>query len=98
MDKFCDMLPSEAFLDKPIKKPKMTTLKIDGGKKQKLRPGDIVGALTGKAGIKADSIGKIHIGAHWAFVAVQAELAKTAIQKIQHDKIKGKLFKVRKLS
>lgn len=93
-----DPLPSDSYLDKPIKRPLMTTLKIDGGKKQKLRPGDIVGGLTGKDGIPADKIGKINVVSHWSYVAVSSELVKTALKKIQNDKLKGKTFRVRVLS
>ncbi|CAB5498943.1 ATP-dependent RNA helicase DbpA [Bathymodiolus thermophilus thioautotrophic gill symbiont] len=93
-----DPLPNDNYLDKPLKKPTMTTLKIDGGKKQKLRPGDIVGGLTGKGGIPGDKIGKINVGSNWSYVAVSSELVKTALKKIQNDKLKGKAFRVRILS
>ena len=93
-----DPLPSAIYLDKPIKKPVMTTLKIDGGKKQKLRPGDIVGGLTGKDGIPGDKIGKISVAGNWSYVAVSSELVKTKKKKIQNDKLKGKTFRVRILS
>lgn len=91
-------LPNDSYLNKPIKRPTMTTLKIDGGKKQKLRPGDIVGGLTGKGGIPGDKIGKINVVSHWSYVAVSSALVKTALQKIQTDKLKGKTFRVRILS
>ena len=93
-----DLLPAEHYLDKPIIKPKMTTLKIDGGKKQKLRPGDIVGGLTGKGGIAGDKIGKIAVASNWSYVAVESGLVKKALNKIKHDKLKGKSFRVRILS
>ena len=93
-----DELPSESLLDKPIKKPTMTTLKIDGGKKQKLRPGDIVGGLTGKDGIPGDKIGKITVSSNWSYVAVESSLVKPALKKIQNDKLKGRTFRVRILS
>jgi ATP-independent RNA helicase DbpA len=93
-----DELPSDALLDRPIKKPVMTTLKIDGGKKQKLRPGDIVGGLTGKDGIPGDKIGKITVSSNWSYVAVESSLVKVALKKIQNDKLKGKTFRVRILS
>ncbi|MDC9727224.1 MAG: ATP-dependent RNA helicase DbpA, partial [Candidatus Thioglobus sp.] len=64
-----DELPADTLLDRPINKPVMTTLKIDGGKKQKLRPGDIVGGLTGKGGIPGDQIGKITMASNWSYVA-----------------------------
>jgi ATP-independent RNA helicase DbpA len=90
-----DPLPGATYLDKPIKKPVMTTLKIDGGKKQKLRPGDIVGGLTGKGGLSGDKIGKINVASNWSYVAVSSELVKTALKKIRNDKLKGKTFRVR---
>jgi len=93
-----DELPSEVHLDKPVKKPAMTTLKIDGGKKQKLRPGDIVGGLTGKDGIPGDKIGKITVSSNWSYVAIESSLVKVALKKIQNDKLKGKTFRVRILS
>jgi len=93
-----DELPSTSLLDKPIKKPIMTTLKIDGGKKQKLRPGDIVGGLTGKGGIPGNKIGKINVASNWSYVAVNSELVKVALKKISNDKLKGRSFRVRILS
>ncbi len=93
-----DELPGNVYLDKPVKKPAMTTLKIDGGKKQKLRPGDIVGGLTGKGGIPGDKIGKITVASNWSYVAVESGLVKAALKKIQNDKLKGKTFRVRILS
>ncbi len=97
-EQLMDDLPNESCLDKPIKKPLMTTLKIDGGKKQKLRPGDIVGALTGKDGMPGDKIGKINVVSNWSYVAVNSGLVKLALKKIQNDKLKGKTFRVRILS
>ncbi len=93
-----DELPADTLLDKPINKPAMTTLKIDGGKKQKLRPGDIVGGLTGKGGIPGDQIGKITMASNWSYVAVASNLVKPALKKIQQDKLKGRNFRVRILS
>lgn len=93
-----DELPTDTLLDRPINKPAMTTLKIDGGKKQKLRPGDIVGGLTGQGGIPGDKIGKITVSSNWSYVAVETGLVKLALKKIQHDKLKGKTFRVRILS
>ena len=98
LDVIADVLPSDTYLDKPIKRPTMTTLKIDGGKKQKLRPGDIVGGLTGKGGIPGDKIGKITVSSNWSYVAVESGLVKDALKKIQNDKLKGKTFRVRILS
>ncbi|VUD41355.1 ATP-dependent RNA helicase DbpA [Thalassocella blandensis] len=77
--------------------PTMVTLQIDGGKKQKVRPGDIVGALTGDGGIAGDSIGKIHVFDFCAYVAVERSLGKKALNKISKGKLKGRAFRVRLL-
>jgi ATP-independent RNA helicase DbpA len=76
-------------------KPPMVTLRIDGGKKQKVRPGDIVGALTGKGGIAGSAIGKISVSESWASVAVERALSNQALQVIQQGKIKGRKFRAK---
>lgn len=76
--------------------PVMVTLCIDGGRKEKVRPGDIMGALTKDAGLPADQIGKIDIFDFHAYVAVHHAIAKRALQHLQQGKIKGKKFKARK--
>jgi ATP-independent RNA helicase DbpA len=72
----------------------MTTLRIDAGRTDKLRPGDIVGALTGDAGIANASIGKIDVFATRSYVAIERGQAKKAVQRLQAGKIKGKRFRV----
>jgi ATP-independent RNA helicase DbpA len=71
----------------------MQTICIQGGKKQKLRPGDILGALTSKKSIQAEAIGKIDIFPFYAYVAVDKQVAKKALSLLQNEKIKGKKFK-----
>ena len=75
----------------------MATLRIDGGRTDKLRPGDIVGALTGDAGLKGDAVGKIDVFATRSYVAVAASQADRALAKLQAGKIKARKFRVRKL-
>ncbi|WP_024867926.1 ATP-dependent RNA helicase DbpA [Pseudoxanthomonas suwonensis] len=75
----------------------MTTLRIDGGKTDKLRPGDILGALTGEAGLPGSAIGKIVIGATRSYVAIANAQAGRALQRLEAGKIKGRKFRVRKL-
>ena len=77
--------------------PAMVTLAIDGGRQDKLRPGDIVGALTGEAGLKADAIGKIDTFATRSYVAVLREHAPRALERLRAGKIKGRNFRVRKI-
>jgi len=90
-------LPSSHLLDQPIEKPLMVTLLIDGGKKEKVRPGDILGALTGENGVAGKEVGKIHILDHRAYVAVDMKVAKTALNKLSEGKLKGRSFRVRRL-
>ena len=73
----------------------MACLQIDGGRKQKVRPGDILGALTGAEGIAGSDVGKIHLFDQCAYVAVRRSAARVAQQKLAEGKIKGRAFKVR---
>ncbi|BDH45563.1 ATP-dependent RNA helicase DbpA [Salmonella enterica subsp. enterica serovar Choleraesuis] len=73
----------------------MMTLCIDGGKKAKMRAGDILGALTGDMGLSGDDIGKIDIHPIHAYVAVRRNVARQAWKQLQQGKIKGKSVKVR---
>ena len=74
----------------------MVTLIIDGGRQDKLRPGDIMGALTGAAGLPADSVGKIDTFATRTYVAIRRSQADKALDKLRAGKIKGRTFRVRK--
>lgn len=78
-------------------KAPMVTLCIDGGRKNKVRPGDILGALTGKDGIAGSEVGKIDIFDFCAYVAVKRAVANRALKHLAAGKIKGRSFKVRKL-
>jgi ATP-dependent RNA helicase DbpA len=75
----------------------MKTLVIDTGRQDKLRPGDILGALTGEAGLTADDVGKIDVYATRAYVAVTRALANKALERLRAGRIKGRNFRVRPL-
>ena len=70
--------------------PKMVTLRLMAGRKDKIRPGDILGALTKEAGLKVDMIGKIDILTRHAYVAIDKYQAKIAYDHFNKGKIKGK--------
>lgn len=73
----------------------MVTLYISGGRKEKVRPGDVLGALTGEAGgFDAADIGKIEIHDHFTYVAVSKAIGKRAVETLSAGKIKGRRFKV----
>lgn len=77
--------------------PPFVTLAIAGGRKEKVRAGDILGALTGEAGIDGKAVGKITITDFAAYVAITREQADSALGRLLNGKIKGRKFKVRKL-
>lgn len=93
-----ESLPPYSLLEKPGFKAPMATLQIDGGRKQKVRPGDLLGALTGKDGIAGKQVGKIHIFDNFAYVAVIRDAARPALRKLMDGKIKGRTFRVRRIS
>lgn len=73
----------------------MITLQIDGGKKQKVRPGDVLGALTGEQGIDGAEVGKISVYDQSTYVAVARGAKKRAQDKLGRGRIKGRSFRVR---
>jgi len=76
---------------------KMATLVIDAGKTDKLRAGDILGALTGEAGLPGNAIGKIDLFPTRAYVAIRRDLLPQAQQRLSAGKIKGRSFRVRRI-
>ncbi|GAB3473620.1 ATP-dependent RNA helicase DbpA [Azotobacter salinestris] len=91
---WCELDSLEARSGEPLLPP-MTTLCIGAGRKDKLRPGDILGALTGEAGISGARVGKIAIFDFQAFVAVERGIAKQALKRLNEGRIKGRSLKVR---
>ncbi|MDA8429098.1 MAG: ATP-dependent RNA helicase DbpA [Geobacteraceae bacterium] len=78
--------------------PPMVTVCIDGGRKHKLRPGDILGALTGDGGMAGSEVGRIDIFDYHAFVAIVRSSAAQALACLARNRIKGRFFKVRCIS
>ncbi|MBV8048195.1 MAG: ATP-dependent RNA helicase DbpA [Paludibacterium sp.] len=75
--------------------PPMVTVCIAAGKKEKLRPGDILGALTGDGGLDGQTIGKIQIGEFTSYVALQRDVAEKHFSRLTACPIKGKARKMR---
>ena len=73
----------------------MRTLQIVGGRKEKIRPGDVLGALTGEAGFDAAHIGKINVNEFSTYVAVDRAIAVEAVARLAKGRIKGKTVRVR---
>jgi len=77
--------------------PPMATLQILGGRKEKIRPGDVLGALTGEAGFAKAQIGKINVTEYSTYVAVERSIAGDALKKLSAGTVKGKRMKVQLL-
>ena len=82
-------LPAVVAAAKPLQAD-FVTVQLSGGKKDKLRPGDIVGALTRDGVLGVNDIGKIKLQPTWSFVAVRVPLLKHALALLNADQIKGK--------
>ena len=77
--------------------PLMVTLFVNGGRKDKVRAGDLLGALTASGDITGAQIGKITLFDKIAYVAVEQQVAKLALTILADGKIKGRKFRVRRL-
>jgi len=96
--KLDELTPTAEFSQKGPLLPPMVTLQILGGRKEKIRPGDVLGALTGADGGVAytrEQIGKIQVTEFCTFVAVGRDVAPAACAKLNAGKIKGKSVRVR---
>ncbi|HSX92246.1 MAG TPA: ATP-dependent RNA helicase DbpA [Hydrogenophaga sp.] len=77
--------------------PPMATLHIQGGRKEKIRPGDVLGALTADLGYTREQVGKINVNEWSTYVAVERGIAQQAASRLNAGRIKGKGVKVRVL-
>ena len=77
--------------------PPMATLQIMGGRKEKIRAGDVLGALTKDMGFAGAQIGKISINEFSTYVAVDRQVADQVLRKLTAGRVKGKNVKVRLL-
>jgi ATP-independent RNA helicase DbpA len=77
--------------------PPMVTLHIQGGRKEKIRPGDVLGALTADLGYSREQVGKINVNDWSTYVAVDRDIAEQAASRLNAGRIKGKSVSVRVL-
>ena len=78
-------------------RPPMATLQIVGGRKEKIRAGDVLGALTGEAGFTREQVGKISVNEFSTYVAVDRAIAADALHRLALGRVKGKSVRVRLL-
>jgi len=90
-------LPADSVLSDPPYTAPMATLLIQGGRRDKLRPGDILGALTHADGINGKDVGKIQIYDLRAYVAVTRSAANDAYRVLDRGKLKGRKFRVQRI-
>ncbi len=76
----------------------MVTIQFDAGRKNKVRPGDLFGALTGDAGLSGSRIGKIDIFDLSSYVAVERGVVRKALNYLVNGKVKGRSIRARKIS
>ena len=88
-----ELVPASA---EPLQPP-MATLHIQGGRKEKIRPGDVLGALTADLGYTREQVGKINVNEWSTYVAVDRAIAQQVASRLATTKVKGKSVKVRVL-
>ena len=75
--------------------PPMATIQIVGGRKEKIRAGDVLGALTGDMGYTREQVGKINVNDFSTYVAVDRAIAAQAAARLNSGRVKGKSVKAR---
>lgn len=88
-------LPPRELLNQPPLHSPWATLLIEGGRKHKLRPGDIVGAVTAGGEFNGEQLGTITVQTMRSFVAVERSIAKAVAAKLINGKLKGRKYKAR---
>jgi ATP-independent RNA helicase DbpA len=91
--KLAELTPAS---DEPLRPP-MRTLQILGGRKEKIRPGDVLGALTKDLGLAGTQVGRIKVNEFATYVAVESSIAAEACRRLLGGKVKGRSVKVRLL-
>jgi ATP-independent RNA helicase DbpA len=77
--------------------PAMATVHIQAGRKEKIRPGDVLGALTADLGYTREQVGKIDINEFATYVAVERGIAGEVVARLNEGRIKGRSVKARLL-
>jgi ATP-dependent RNA helicase DbpA len=89
-------LPRNASSSPALVAP-FVTIAVDGGRTDKLRPGDLLGALTGDAALPSDAVGKIDVFPTRSYVAIARDWHGKAVQRLRAGKIKGRTFRIRNI-
>ena len=84
---------SRVFTEDPL-----VTIQLDAGRKNKVRPGDLLGALTGEAGLAGSQVGKIDIFDLCSYVAIERNALRQALNYLANGKVKGRAVRARKIN
>ncbi|NKF24130.1 ATP-dependent RNA helicase DbpA [Solimonas marina] len=91
-----ESLPGTLSPDRPLQ-PEVVTLCVDAGRRDKLRPGDLLGALTGDIGLVKEAVGKISSFDTRTYFAIDRKHAARVLQRLREVKIKGRKYRVREI-
>ena len=78
--------------------PDYATVELSVGRSDKIRPGDVLGAVTGSMGFSGGIVGKIEVAQRATFVAIERDQVKAVLAGFASGKVKGRAVKVRRLS
>ncbi|OBK16012.1 DEAD/DEAH box helicase [Mycobacterium asiaticum] len=81
--------------EKPIQTRPFTTYRIDVGKRHKIGPGAIVGAIANEGGLHRSDFGHIAIGPDFSLVELPVKLPKATLKKLEQTRISGVLINLR---
>ncbi|ROS04606.1 ATP-dependent RNA helicase DbpA [Sinobacterium caligoides] len=88
--------PTELDESKPLSRPEWISLELQAGKRDKIRPGDLLGALTAQGGIQGSAVGNIAIYPNVSYIAIAKSDANRALKMLTEGRIKGRRFRARK--
>jgi ATP-independent RNA helicase DbpA len=86
---------SDSEKSKDVLKPAMKTILISGGRKHRLRPGDVLGTLTADGGVPGSAVGSIDVFDVCCYVAVENAVATRALRQLSSRPVKGRKYKAR---
>ena len=81
--------------ERPRQTKPFTTYRIDVGKRHRIGPGAIVGAIANEGGLHRSDFGHIAIGPDFSMVELPAKLPRETLKKLEHTRISGVLINLR---
>jgi ATP-independent RNA helicase DbpA len=78
-----------------LRRPGVYTVEINGGRRSKLRPGDVLGAITADKTVAGDAVGKIDLMDNLTYVAIRRDATPAALKLLNATKIKGRQYRAR---